>query len=44
LTGEFPELHEKVPCKNFNFQIEALDRRRIKEIKVLINKMPEKNR
>ena len=27
---------------NFTFQIEALDRRRIKEIKILINKMPEK--
>jgi len=44
LTGEFPELHEKVLCMNFTFQIEALDRRRIKEIKVLINRMPEKNR
>jgi len=44
LTGEFPELHEKVLCKNFTFQIEALDRKRIKEIKVLINRMPEKNR
>ena len=44
LTGEFPELHEKVLCKNFTFKIEALDRRRIKEIKVLINSMPEKNR
>jgi len=44
LTGEFPELHEKVLCKNFIFQIEALDRKRIKEIKVLINRMPEKNR
>jgi gliding motility-associated protein GldE len=44
LTGEFPELHEKVLYMNFTFHIEALDRRRIKEIKVLINKMPEKNR
>ena len=44
LTGEFPELHEKVLYMNFTFQIEALDRRRIKEIKILINKMPEKNR
>jgi len=44
LTGEFPELHEKVPCKNFIFQIEALDRRRIKEIKVLIDRTAEKNR
>ena len=44
LTGEFPELHEKVLCMNFTFQIEALDRRRIKEIKVLINRTAEKNR
>ncbi|MCK9413020.1 MAG: gliding motility-associated protein GldE [Prolixibacteraceae bacterium] len=44
LTGEFPELHEKVPCKNFTFQIEALDRKRIKEIKVLIDTTVENNR
>ena len=42
LTGEFPELHEVVPCKNFTFQIEALDRRRIKEIKVRISQTKEK--
>jgi CBS domain containing-hemolysin-like protein len=42
LTGEFPELKEIVLCKNFSFQIEAIDRRRIKEIKVLINKKIEK--
>ena len=43
LTGEFPELHEKIPCKIFIFQIEAIDRKRIKEIKVLINQRIEKN-
>jgi CBS domain containing-hemolysin-like protein len=37
LTGEFPELSEKVLYKNFTFQIEAIDRRRIKEIKIVIN-------
>jgi len=42
LTGEFPELHEIIPCKNFTFQIEALDHKRIKEIKVRINQNPEK--
>ncbi len=42
LTGEFPELHEIVPCKNFTFQIEALDRRRIKEIRVRINQTTDK--
>jgi putative hemolysin len=42
LTGEFPELHEIVPCKNFTFQIEALDRRRIKEIRVRMNQTTEK--
>ncbi len=38
LTGEFPELHEQVHCRNFSFRIEAVDRRRIKEIKVKISK------
>ncbi|HWS00460.1 MAG TPA: gliding motility-associated protein GldE [Prolixibacteraceae bacterium] len=42
LTGEFPEPHEIVPCKNFTFQIEAIDRRRIREIKVLINGKTDK--
>jgi len=43
LTGEFPELHEEIPCKIFIFQIESVDRKRIKEIKVLINQQTEKN-
>jgi len=43
LTGEFPELHEKVPCKNFIFQVEAIDNRRIIEIRVLVNTRSEKN-
>jgi len=42
LTGEFPELHENIICKNFTFSIEALDRRRIKEIKVLIRPIVDK--
>jgi CBS domain containing-hemolysin-like protein len=42
LTGEFPELHEQVPCKNFIFKIEAIDKRRIIEIKVVIHPKSEK--
>jgi putative hemolysin len=42
LTGEFPKQQEKVPCKNFIFQIEALDKRRIKEIRVLVDSNSEK--
>ncbi|MEI7830882.1 MAG: gliding motility-associated protein GldE [Prolixibacteraceae bacterium] len=42
LTGEFPEMNEKVLYKNFTFQIEAIDRRRIKEIKIVINKAADK--
>lgn len=36
LTGEFPALHSLVKYKNFQFRIEAVDRRRIKEIRVTI--------
>ncbi len=42
LTGEFPVLNETVLCKNFTFEIEAVDRRRIKEIRVLINRVADK--
>lgn len=34
LKGEIPILHEKIKCKQFNFTIEAVDNRRIKQIKV----------
>lgn len=37
LTGEFPELHKKILCKNFTFHVEAIDQRRIKEIRVEVN-------
>ncbi len=37
LKGEIPSLHEKINCKEFNFTIEAVDDRRIKQIKVEIN-------
>ncbi len=42
LTGEFPKLNDKVNCKNFIFQIESLDLRRIKKIKVIENSPVEK--
>lgn len=44
LTGEFPELHERVQCKNFTFYVEAIDQRRIKEIKVSIEIVDEKSK
>ena len=36
LKGEIPPLHEKIKFKNFNFTIEAVDNRRIKQIIVEI--------
>ncbi|MDP3431651.1 MAG: transporter associated domain-containing protein, partial [Bacteroidota bacterium] len=37
LKGEFPVKHDIINCKNFVFSIEAVDNRRIKQIKVEIN-------
>jgi len=37
LKGEIPGQQEKLTCKQFNFTIEAVDNRRIKQIKVEIN-------
>jgi putative hemolysin len=36
LKGEFPLLHDRIPYKNFVFTIEALNKRRIQQIKVEI--------
>ena len=36
LTGEIPEKDQVIEFGSFKFQIEAADRRRIKEIRVLI--------
>jgi putative hemolysin len=36
LKGEFPVKHDIINCKNFVFSIEAVDNRRIKQIKVEI--------
>jgi len=38
LMGEIPKLNQKVKCKQFDFTIEAVNKRRIKQIKVQINK------
>jgi len=38
LKGEIPDRHEKITCKQFKFTVEAVDKRRIKQIKVEINK------
>jgi len=38
LKGEIPDLHEKTEYKQFVFTIEAVDDRRIKQIKVEINR------
>jgi gliding motility-associated protein GldE len=38
LRGEIPSLREKIKCKTFTFTIEEVDNRRIKQIKVLLNK------
>jgi gliding motility-associated protein GldE len=37
LTGEIPEKNQTVKYRNFSFTIESADRRRIKEIRVVIN-------
>ena len=36
LKGEFPVLHEKLRCKNFIFEVEGVDVRRITKIKVTL--------
>lgn len=37
MKGDFPKLHEKLIFKNIEFVVEALDKRRIKKIKVVFN-------
>lgn len=37
ITGKIPDKAEKIPYKNFIFSIESVDKRRIKEVKVIIN-------
>ncbi|WP_246222806.1 gliding motility-associated protein GldE [Maribellus comscasis] len=40
LRGEIPVKNEKIVCKDFKFTIDAVDNRRIKQIKVELNKQP----
>ena len=35
LKGEFPMLHEKLNCKNFTFEVEGVNTRRITKIRVI---------
>jgi putative hemolysin len=37
LAGKMPEIHESIAFENYFFRIEALDKRRIKRVKVTIN-------
>lgn len=37
LTGEFPNVNEKIKCKYFIFEIDSIDTRRIKKIRVTVN-------
>ena len=37
LKGEFPTLHEKVTYRNYEFEVLAVDSRRIKKVKFTIN-------
>ena len=41
IRGEIPKQYDVVDCKNFTFTIEAVDKRRIKRIKVVIDKKPK---
>ncbi len=41
LKGEFPEKNDTITCKNYVFSIEAVDNRRIKQIKVEIRNPEE---
>jgi len=40
-TGKLPQQHEKIKFKNYIFTVEAVDKRRIKQVKVTL---PEKNK
>ncbi|HKJ77958.1 MAG TPA: gliding motility-associated protein GldE [Prolixibacteraceae bacterium] len=38
LRGEIPARNEQISCKQFNFTVESVDKRRIKQIKTEVNK------
>lgn len=37
IKGDFPRLHEKMDYKNFHFEVLAMDTRRIKRVKVIVD-------
>jgi len=37
LKGDFPKLNDSLECKNIQFTITDMDKRRIKQIKVVLN-------
>lgn len=37
LKGEFPALHEKIPCGQYEFEVLAMDNRRILKVKFIIH-------
>lgn len=37
MKGDFPKMHEKLTFKNIDFIVEAVDKRRIKKIKIIFN-------
>ena len=41
MKGDFPKMHEKLTFKNIDFIVEAVDKRRIKKIKIIFNNNPE---
>lgn len=43
LTGEFPQKDQTIKYRGFTFQIESVDRRRIREIRVIIDKVKDEN-
>lgn len=43
IKGEFPKLHEKVVYENYEFEVLALDKRRILKVKFTINPLSEED-
>jgi CBS domain containing-hemolysin-like protein len=40
IKGDFPRPHEKMTYRNFNFEVLAMDTRRIKKVKVTLHTQP----
>ena len=41
IKGDFPRLHEKMDYKNFHFEVLAMDTRRIKQVKVIVDSITD---